>query len=601
MADGNAPTGTPVLGIFTPPAHLADYSFSRGFCVTHDASTEAIATVVAPILMGVATSDARQRVLGARSAGAYSQLLVLAAGDRIDIKGPHMPWVRTAAVTGRRLHAKFGVLQFGNEAGTTFTRAYVTSANLTRPALTSNHEFMCVDECTNKAHTHLVFDLLDAVRHLRDGMTSADAEELSCLRKELRYGLASGGKRTGTVVHSLDKQRDLTHKWSIEVRKKDTASREVTIVSPAFAANSDPVKIPGLDLVLDDTDRVRLVTGVNGDNQPEFSAAAWSQLNERVDSVQLETPAPPDEATQSAARLHSKMLAASISGSRSLALIGSANYSDNGLNGVNRELMVLTHLGPGELEVLLTEIHPIEKDREPVAVKDKEPADLVPLPTNAITARLEMDALARPTQGRWKGVLHLDFEGELPELIRHLHQDLDVTEVQWATIESNAAFLQAHYRDESEPVAIRVEIVPPSGYDEEFWDVPVEEDPGDEDHVLRLLFGDLRRAATAASPPKSGGDREQTATTTQDDRYSIPLQQRLVRLVRHRQLLDVEVPRDSLAAAVRDYLGPDGDAAVAVGLAVVSPDSNDLSGSEQRRLLTALSSAVTSFGSGAEQ
>lgn len=584
MTDDVDRMGRTVLDLFAPPVgRFADYLFIGGVAVTHDLSTAQLAGAVLPTLLGVVSTDPRRRLLETRSAGAEHPLVVLAAGDRIDRRGPALPSVTVVPVHGRRLHAKFGVLQFAREGGDSIiTRAYVTSANLTAAGLMSNHEFSVVDECTRSVRTHLVFDLLAALDALRRELDNNSGVDLRHVLRSLRRGVAPNGRSTGAVQHSLNAPKDLTAAWARDVRSASSEIATVTLVSPGFAAPSDAVDVKGLDAVLGTADRVRLITSTDDDGHPECSPALLRKLRQRI--LSIETVPSNDDPQIAPRRLHAKLLSAHL-GRWQFVQVGSANLTRQGLAGLNRELVYRTRIRAEAADELVAGLSTEQNDLEPVAPTDQRRVETVEAPRNSISARFQLHPLSRPTELRWRGSLELEFDGERPESLWHTGEVIEVAESQLLVLDSNCPLLFAQYQSEAPDLEVTVEVLPPEGHDEFWSEIGDGEETTDDDHVLQLLFSDIRVAATRSAVPAS----LPVGISAADDRYRIPLEQRLVRLVRHRDRLDVEVPQATLRSAVEHYLELDGLEAVQVGIAAVAPLEAD--GSD--RLLAALAGAAT--------
>ena len=518
-----AETGTDVLDVFRPPV---GYRFKRGVVLTHDCNWQHLADTIAPALAGCEDSSplARRRTAQATP----GMRLIVVADGRGQVSGPGHTWARLVRVGGRRQHAKVGLLEFVSRNGHRLVRAYVGSVNLTRSGTASNQELIVVDERSGTSTaTSLVADvaamLTTAVKHLE--VAAPHRHELRSTVTAIRKGLKVG--RTNALVHSLDEKRSL-----LDALGAPRPAERIVIISPAFAAAGDSKVAAALGPWIDGTTKVTLITQADDSGVLRFSDSALKELrrhagarNVRVCAVPLDCDG--DEPGPKR-RLHAKLLAV-VTGDEARVLVGSANFSTPGLLGLNREAVVALTMPVAQLEQLVGELPhdthrgPVGKQTDvtwddtspkPLVVATFEPDPTVPIAPDNLIGWLHLDTAGLE-------VVRVDYDGKLlADWRRHpiaVRDDVGVI-----TVVVDVAGTEV-------PVVVPLEFEVP---DEQLATWPTGESFKPLTDLERLL-GTIRVTARATKKPSKPNSASSGGNS--DDKFVIPLQQRLVLLARYRR------------------------------------------------------------------
>ncbi len=554
MSDSHVAGGAMTISLFEPPVGFA---FEAGFLVTHDLDGKELVDRVAATLCGVEGGEERERRRRLRAEGDRS-LHVLCAVDRWT-PGPLLQWATVTPIGGRRLHAKLGLLVFratGRGKTATVVRAYVTSANLTSSGLGSNREVMVWDDLTSSNANHLSRDVAEALIALvNDARSRSNGQRrsLDVAAKWLRSLTTQGGRlakvgRSERLVHSLARPG---FRLGAQLHESPDS---LIIVSPAFAASKAVVASTDLDPVIAAARRVELYAPAVTEGVARFSPAAVRHLQSASNELIVMAVPEGDPTVKGepggTRRLHAKLIA-TTQADQSLVAIGSANFTTSAMTGANREAMVLVRCEPSDVEDLLAALS-AHRANGPV-VDALQPADVVEVPAPPrLDAIFRIDPTAVPGAASWPGQLELDWDVK-PTRVRHREQSLLVAEVQRMTLAGDQPWLDVTWPGGRVSTA-SIQVLEPW---EGFWQQgPVWTDDDDSDEQLfRLLFQDLAKASVAGSGAKPGNS---ALGGTATDRYSIPLAQRLVRVVRARDQLNKYLAPDVVFKALSQYLDSPG-------------------------------------------
>ena len=553
-----------------PPA---GYNFVRGLWSTHDCDAEVLTDLLLPALTAIECDEPRRSRIESRAVFAESKarLAVFAAADRVS-EGSSAPGLDVHKTSvPRRLHAKFALLQYQHQSGITIkTRAIITSANLTRGGLLSNREIVLWDEdITQKTKSPRVAkNLVICFQSLVDEVGDPD---LRSLQQEVRRSVKA--TKTGDICETVTADSpallDQLHFRGVAAR--------VVIVSPAFGGASAEVDLPALAAMVGGRTLVDIYCG-GGELPPSdepapaeyraaFSPAAVQWLRDRAQQVRI-WAIPESEADESGhpkeRPLHAKLFAAVDSRGAAVVLVGSANFTNPGLDGRNRELMARVEVSEAALNQQLNELgaRSCADDVQP-SPRRCAPAD-VPLDSMiSLRARFVPDLNEFASAKRWRGDLSLvDLDGI--DQLRYLGQPLKCAATQRLDLQEDVWHLIAITASGSEVVSITVDA------GEDFWQQiePPDDHPPADDELAALLF-DLGARPTAvpvnepgSAPPESA----QSGSPGDDDVYRIPLDRRLVVLARRRHHLREYLQWDDIASLLEKYLGAQAESQVGSAL-----------------------------------
>lgn len=515
------------------PPHLYP-RFAGGFWTTHDYDGFVVADSVAPRLANSrehGTSRARKI---ARAKQPPGELFVVHAALPTNTVGPLLPpWIRRVELGGRRMHAKFGVLRFQDQAGKrVLWRAFVASANLTRGGCFRNHEVCLVEETTNRKKVGLAQELIAAFSVLE-----IDASLRGVVLKSLGLRPAARLRR---VVHSLDKPRDLLEAGFGQKRSgTDRLKADLAVVvSPGYGTDNCPEPAKRLAPYLQEDASVYLTTGRRAGEAPRYSRAVISALSKMgFDPVVWAIDEFEEEKDKTTHRmLHAKAI--SLVHERGVAtLLGSANFTAQGLCGVpngNRELMVRVDWEETAFRSWDEALGGAAWSRKiaPPLTETMEPA-----PESS-----SLQAYARficgpgqcATQSSWSGELELTLSGRVDhawyrggELALRLRQPFTY----WDGCNS----IELERDDGAFVVQIEFDVTADSG----FWtrNAPLPADP-----IRDRFMWWLSLARGGGVPPPTNGKPaiSKPDGAGSDDRHTLPLEQRLEHLARYRaQLADL--------------------------------------------------------------
>ncbi len=508
------------------------FTFRTGVWLAHDVDMAFVADTVAPLLAGTPDPDPeRRRRLAAEALLQDSaEFLVLGSARRLGQVSAFPSCVAFVGIGGRVMHAKCAVIQFAKpNSPKRITRAFVTSANLTRHSM-SNREVLVWEEAgSQKTSPTLAHDLIRAIRLLS---AELDPKNRARVRRALRL-LAAGLPASGParcVADSLGVTRPLLA--DIAGPHPKTADRLV-IVSPPFAGDNDKTAakylLPWVGLLT----RVDVFTGVEAEPgtklsatcRPAFSRSILKMLAAKAATAVSIWGVPSYDDSGRRRPLHAKVVAI-VHGDVATVVAGSANCSGRGLGGENRELVIRQDWSRQRLEAWLEGLDAItfEGEVSPPERRQEPPELLASLAE--VTASFEPAALSRVGKGKWHGVLRLD----LPEdpgalrlsyrggpIKRETEQPFDLWEREaWLT----AAVSQSERR-------VPIEVC---ASDDRFWEVPPDTEGGDDPLLLALLRA-LRPPSTPSKPVSKPGQGP-VMVPSKDDRYWIEPRRALTLLAR---------------------------------------------------------------------
>jgi len=563
------------------------FDFRVGVWLAHDVDMAMVADTIAPVLADTPDPDPTRRRRLAAELGVSAEMIVLGSASRLGA-GPAFPWTVVIPVGGRIQHAKCAVLQFAKpNSPKRITRAFVTSANLTRGSL-SNREVLVWEEVgSKKASPTLAHDLLAALGELAADVDDGHRGRLDTSLAQLAEGLPDSIPAQCTI-HSLASKQPLLVQSGA---RRPTAADRLVIVSPPFAGDHDTHAAGYLMQWVGKGTRIDLYTGVNAElgaslgpkSRPAFSKAILDALN-KASGTPVRVHGVPDFDTDGRRRrLHAKLFAV-VHGDEAIVVAGSANCTARGLGGSNRELMAYQQWSLKRLDNWLDELRAIRFDGHLATPEQRdEPAELPGTLVEVIASFLP-DAGQRARRGRFRGVLRLQLPGNRSGLgLSYRGLELPVVEEQELELWEAEAWLTASLNQTTRQVPIEV-----SAIESAFWDAGRETE-NDPDAILLALLRALRPARDGTPEGRVGVNApaaEKGKPT--DDRYIIEPQQALPLLARRavqlRQLIGdgSRLPLDALSldAAERRVAG--------AILGDSPPDGTNL--------ITALGKAIDDFG-----
>jgi hypothetical protein len=439
--------------------------------------------------------------------------------------------MRIVPVHGRIQHAKFGILEFASvDVGYPIRhRTFVTSGNLTRGGVSRNQEFLVVDERASTSKSPcLEGDLVDALRRFVKSLGDDEVSEpnRTAIRRLVEHFAAGHPTPSKTVVHSLDAQRPL-------LGRGGPADR-ISIVSPAFASGTaklvDLLEKAGLG---HNTEVVWTLDAGSGE-APEVPRDLWEKLCDgRSAQVQVYRG--------DGRRLHAKFFSITRSGT-SEALAGSANFTDRGLNGVNRELALRYRARSEKVERLLSAL-PSDLYTGELAAAAKEPwtRDERPLLLPIIVA-----LAARRDHGRLVGRLEVTVPNGSKVKLKWEGRWYEPEELGEVTL--GTGLIEVKLESTRTPVWVPIDL---GGVEADLWAEPSELERS-VDPELDFLVDLLRRllahrvATPLAHKPKGGNHKQ----VDNDDKFLERLTQPLVLLARHRDELVKRIGREELGAVL---------------------------------------------------
>ncbi len=586
-----------LLSCIAPPD---GFRFVRGVWITHDCNHAAITDLILPALCGIDVKDAHRRRVEARAAltetGETPDLLICAAGDRI-IPGPSSPGITVEGIDGRRLHAKFGLLQYQHSSGTTVkTVAFVTSANITDSGLTKNREVLVFDDPITAQTTtpRLAKDLLIVLEGLaKDTGNSCLGELVRELRPHIR------ATKTGKTLETVTNGGGLLKKFRFAGK-----ARRCVILSPPFAGATDEVVVDDFLAKITSSTRVELYCPDNitttsaplePTHTPTFSPAAMSTLvrtSHDVHVYAVPTEIPTDDGDDTTTRpVHAKLFAFVDSNGTAHVLTGSANYTTRGLDGRNRELMIRLTMSETQLDAWLAQLQP--RPCPSIATTAPPTQSLTPtivIPEVNLIARFVENPGQLASDRHWEGRLTFENLGGI-EKLTYLGTPVDCTA---ATIpfvlHDDCWFLQVWI--DGEPVNVPILFQPA---DDEFWQrIASPDDTPDLSLEMQALLFDLRDHPVAQQgPPPDPSKDTPTGPPTDDGVFRVPLDQRLVVLARRRNQLRSYLAWADIKPVLDKYLEHGAERAVAATILATYAGPAQIESPDP--LITALATAVPAF------
>jgi hypothetical protein len=593
--------------VFVPPDGT---EFHTGVLLTHDLDCGALADVVAPALAAVDGDDPHRRRIEARArwADPATWLVVLAAADRVQ-PGPTIPWVHVEPITGRRQHAKLGLLLFadvGKPDVATVARAVVTSANLTRGGLGRNREVvLCEDTPLNKsgALSAAVASLLKRLAHHHSDPT------LDLRIARIVKEVADHPKPSSKPVWLA---QSITRIAPLLPKNIRGPARRVSIVSPAFAGAGSKAAST-LDSYLGHGTKVDLYVGIDclpgaqPANPPRVASALLDHLRSRAGTNNVRLMLVPeattrDDGTLATRRLHAKLYAFEWDDGTTLVHTGSANFTDPGLRGDNREVLVQCAVPVHHLRDFLDDLQALPftgRVQEPGI--DDAPAGKLPA-RPALEPSIELSPWQEASALVWSGTLRLNLPAgrhtsQLPVRLVLNGRELNVVGEQEVQVAEGDCTLVVEWPDGT-VTRLPIQIDAPGN----FWKRIAGPDPVTDVHrdFLNALL-DLRQAARSAKAKDTADDErgDEGATVTsgcgpRTDGFRIPLEQRLVLLARRRQQFAQHLSADYVDEQLAYWFDDPAErevartvAAAAAGFGATSPARDD---PLLRRLVEALRS-----------
>jgi hypothetical protein len=559
-----------VLDLCRPPH---GFVYRTGIWLSHDVDMAMVADTVAPVLADTSDPDPqRRRRLAAAAREGDAELVVLGRASRL-WQVTAFPWATFVPVGGRVQHAKCGVLQFAKPSSSKrITRAFVTSANLTRGGL-SNREVLVWEEAgSQKTGPTLARDLIRVMRTLTVSLSDESRGRVRSVLKALAAGLPSSSP-AGCIVESLSNSQPLLA--GIATKASKPADRLV-IVSPPFAGDADHKAAVHLLPWVQLGTRVDVYTGVEAEHgatlhpscRPAFSSAVLEMLA-AASGAKVQVWGVPTYDTDGRRRpLHAKVIAA-VHGDSATVVAGSANCTGRGLGGENRELVVRQDWPLQRLEAWIGELDAIRFDGEVESPAPREEPNALPAALVEVTASFVPDSGQRVGRGKWRGTLRLG-PPDRPGALRILYRGARVPNrsEQHFVLWEREAWLTAVVGKSERRVPIVVHALDP-----DFWETSPDSEDGEDPVLLALL-----RALRPSSTPQSSHQGSQAGDgaglgTGLDDRYRIEPRQALTLFARKRVQLR-EWLTDGLGSGGKDLFPEEAERRVAEALLGSSPQSS---------------------------
>ncbi len=520
------------LDLCRPPE---GFEFRSGVWLAHDVDMAMVADTVAPVLAGTPDPDPQRRRRLAADPTGEPELVLLGCAGRLG-QVTAFPWTVFVPVGGRVQHAKGAVLQFAKpNSPKRITRAFVTSANLTRGSL-SNREVLVWEEAgSQKINPTLAHDILVAVQALsaNPDLPADGRRRVRALVRQLAQGLPTSTPARCTV-DSLAAKRPLLAQVG---GQRPAGADRLVIVSPPFAGDNDRQAADYLLPWIREGTQVDLYTGVEAmpgatlgpECRPVFSAAILTALETASGAPVQVWGVPNYDADGRRRRLHAKLVAF-VRGEDAMVVAGSANCTGRGLGGINRELMAYQDWSRQRLDAWLVELSASPFDGQVAAPAQREDPGEVPNVLIDVGASFQPDPGQRVVRGRYRGILRLRLPDEHAALrlayrgkaLRaQPEQDLELWETEaWLTASVN----RSHRRVPIDMAAS----------DADFWDAGNDDDD-EEDATLLALLRALRPTPAGTPVARRGrsGPVDEKGRPA-DDKFTIPTQQALALLTRRR-------------------------------------------------------------------
>ena len=528
----------------TPPEGM---QLSAGIWVTHDVDTGFVANRVAPALLDVDCDNECTTRQVCRNVFHEKKInfVILHAGDRRTINAT-IDQIQYIPVAGaRRLHAKLAILLFttGDRKKNT-VRAVVTSANLTKGGFCSNRELLIVEDRVVREglSASLARSLFMAVEALATD-TKIDSEIFKSLIDTL--GKVVPKAPLPTVHHTLGS--DLNRKLFDSIKPKNAKFARIVIVTPPFAANTDTSAAELLLPYLGRKGAVEIYTqsesslgdALSEGNTFRFSNGLLKKLKEfgnaRVTVYNVPRRLDQTDSGPVVSRfLHAKLFGFVSSGTARV-FIGSANFTGPGLGGSNRELLVEVEMTERKLNDLLASLNAIEWKGEilpPDRKSFSQDGNVVPV----LSAVFKPDICEAGTNQKWRGTLTLQWEeSDPPTSVRYADSSIEIIKNHnpFVLYERDrclkAFFGQVEY-------SFIIEIDPHSG----FWDAPIIDDKPETDANLIMFLRFVNSTFNTQGPTAKPNEVDKSVTDKRKSErkpiaFSIPLEQRLVLVARHRE------------------------------------------------------------------
>jgi len=543
------------LDLLRPPE---GYSFVRGLWVTHDLNTATLVELVFPTLARLGVAEPGARYAAWRDLPDFP-LTILHAGDRGSYRRPIAAELADIIpVFGRRLHAKYLILQYRRDAAGRpryRTRAIVTSANLTRGGLSTNLEAWAMEEIDKPQGRFAVRGLLDATARLAQELPAGDRKRVQDRVRQLR-GPLQGALASSAIVESLT---DKTAGTSLLRGMKDIELDRVAIVTPPFASGDGRAVLAALaplksglrlDLYVGSE---RTADALRAGAALTFPPGVADELARKFDLHLHGVPGIIEiEGRQVNRPLHAKAVVAFERDGGARILLGSANLTGRGLGGKNRELMLDRAFEDGSEAARWLDALPavaisaeclVEPgEREELRLKIRE----VP----RLTARFEPDRGQHAGLTSVEGTLRL--YGDLALVRRLLLRGEPLAKQPELTafrLPMEGPHLQAVFQGSSRLVEVLVEIVA----DEDFYTKAASDADSEQSFApeFRLLMRDIQRSRQHHSTPEPNrgvsGDR---------GRFDLDYDRRFPDLIRFASRL-VGFSRSELESWLTDYLKQD--------------------------------------------
>ena len=521
------------LDLCRPPE---GFEFRSGVWLAHDVDMAMVADTVAPVLAGTPDPDPqRRRRLAADPTGDRELVLLGCAGRLGQVTA--FPWTVFVPVGGRVQHAKGAVLQFAKpNSPKRITRAFVTSANLTRGSLANREVLVWEEAGSQKIKPTLARDILAAVRAL----LSADADlpadgrrRVRALVRQLAQGLPASTPARCTV-HSLAVKRPLLAQVG---GQRPAGADRLVIVSPPFAGDNDRQAADYLLPWIRQGTQVDLYTGVEAmpgatlgpECRPAFSTAILTALETASGAPVQVWGVPNYDADSRKRRLHAKLVAF-VRGEDVMVVAGSANFTGRGLGGSNRELMAYQDWSRQRLDTWLAELSASPFDGQVAAPAQREDPGEVPNVLIDVGASFQPDPGQRVVRGRYRGVLRLRLPDEHAALrLAYRGKALRAQPEQELELWEREAWLTASVNRSHRRVPIEMAAI-----DASFWDAG-NDDEEEEDATLLALLRALRPGPAGTPVARRGrsGPVDEKGRPA-DDRFVIEAQQALALLARRR-------------------------------------------------------------------
>ncbi len=520
------------LDLCRPPE---GFEFRSGVWLAHDVDMAMVADTVAPVLAGTPDPDlVRRRRLAADPTG-DPELVVLGCAGRLG-QVTAFPWTVFVPVGGRVQHAKGAVLQFAKpNSPKRITRAFVTSANLTRGSLANREVLVWEEAGSQKIKPTLAHDILAAVQALSaDPDLPADGRRrVRALVRQLTQGLPASTPARCTM-HSLAAKQPLLAQLG---GQRPAGADRLVIVSPPFAGDNDRQAADYLLPWIRKGTQVDLYTGVEAmpgatlgpQRRPAFSAAILTALETASGAPVQVWGVPNYDADSRRRRLHAKLIAF-VRGEDAMVVAGSANCTGRGLGGSNRELMAYQDWSRQRLDTWLEELSASKFDGQVAAPAQREDPGEVPNVLIDVGASFQPDPGQRVVRGRYRGILRLRLPDEHAALrLAYRGKALRAQPEQELELWESEAWLTASVNRSHRRVPVEMAAI-----DADFWDAGNDDDD-EEDATLLALLRALRPrpAGTPVARRGRSGPMDEKGRSD-DDRFTIPTQQALALLTRRR-------------------------------------------------------------------